>query len=58
MRVAMEILIAMEANAMDRYIKMGRAVEDDRCAKVFSALAEEERSHVGRMADLLERLPR
>jgi rhodanese-related sulfurtransferase len=58
MREAMEILIAMEANAMDRYIKMGRTVEDERCSKVFSALAEEERSHVGRMADLLERLPR
>ncbi len=56
-REILEIAIAMEANAMDRYIKMGRAVADDRSRKVFLALAEEERGHLDRMAALLDRSP-
>jgi rhodanese-related sulfurtransferase/rubrerythrin len=55
-RKILEAAIAMEANAMDRYIKMGRAVSDERSRKVFLALAEEERGHVDRMAALLDRM--
>lgn len=51
-----ELSLAMEANALDRYIKMGRAVEDERSRKVFLALAEEEQAHLTRMASLLDRL--
>ena len=55
-REILELSIAMEANALDRYIKMGRAVEDERSRKVFLALAEEEQAHLTRMASTLDRL--
>lgn len=47
--------VAMEANALDRYIKMGRAVGDDRSREVFLALAREEQSHLERMSSLMDR---
>lgn len=51
----LELSIAMEANALDRYIKMGRAVSDDRSREVFLALSREEKEHLERMAALLGR---
>jgi rubrerythrin len=51
----LELSIAMEANSLDRYIKMGRAVDDERARKVFLALSGEERSHLERMVSLLDR---
>jgi rubrerythrin len=56
LREILELSIAMEANALDRYIKMGRAVKDERSRKVFLALAGEERAHLTRMASTLDRL--
>jgi len=56
LRGILELSIAMEANALDRYIKMGRAVEDERSKKVFLALAGEEQAHLTRMASFLDRL--
>ena len=50
----LELAIAMEANALDRYIKMGRAVADERSREVFLALSREERKHLERMASLLD----
>jgi rubrerythrin len=52
----LELAIAMEANALDRYIKMGRAVADERSREVFLALSREERKHLERMTPLLDRL--
>ena len=52
---ALAFSIAMEANALDRYIKMGRAVGDDRSREAFLALAREEQSHLERMSSLLDR---
>lgn len=51
----LELAIAMEANALDRYIKMGRAVADERSREVFLALSREEQEHLERMASLLDR---
>ncbi|MEW6720746.1 MAG: rhodanese-like domain-containing protein [Thermodesulfobacteriota bacterium] len=56
-RGALDILISVEANAMDRYVKMGRAVSDADSRKVFLTLAEEERAHLQKLSDLLERMP-
>jgi len=56
LREVLELSIAMEANALDRYIKMGRMVEDERSRKVFLALAGEEQAHLTRMASFLDRL--
>jgi rubrerythrin len=52
----LELAIAMEANALDRYIKMGRAVADERSREVFLALSGEEQKHLERMTSLLDRL--
>jgi len=52
----LELAIAMEANALDRYIKMGRAVADERSSEVFLALSREEQKHLERMTALLGRL--
>ena len=51
----LELAIAMEANALDRYIKMGRAVADDQSREVFLALSREEQMHLERMTSLLDR---
>ncbi len=51
----LELAIAMEANALDRYIKMGRAVADERSREVFLALSREEQKHLERMTTLLDR---
>jgi len=51
----LELAIAMEANALDRYIKMGRQVADERSREVFLALSREEQKHLERMASLLDR---
>ena len=55
MKEILELAIAMEANALDRYIKMGRAVADERSREVFLALSREERKHLERMTSLLDR---
>ena len=55
-REILELAIAMEANSLDRYIKMGRAVGNDRSREVFQALAGEEQGHLERMTSLLDRL--
>jgi rubrerythrin len=52
----LEFAIAMEANSLDRYIKMEREVEDERSKEVFRSLAREEQEHLVRMASLLDRL--
>jgi rubrerythrin len=51
----LEFAIAMEANSLDRYIKMERAVEDERSKEVFHSLAREEQAHLVRMTSLLDR---
>lgn len=51
----LELAIAMEANALDRYIKMGRAVADERSREVFLTLSREEQKHLERMTTLLDR---
>jgi len=52
----LEIAVAMETSSLDRYLKMARAVEDPVSAEVFRTLSDEEKSHLERMADLLDRL--
>lgn len=51
----LELAIAMEANALDRYIKMGRAVAEERSREIFLSLSREERKHLERMTPLLDR---
>ncbi len=55
-REIVELAAAMEANSLDRYIKMGRSVGDESSREVFLALAAEEQAHLERMTSLLDRL--
>ena len=55
-REILELAVAMEANSLDRYIKMVRTVENDQTREVFRALAGEEQGHLERMTSLLNRL--
>ncbi len=52
----LEFSVAMEANALDRYIKMERAVADEPSRQVFRALSGEEQKHLERMTSLLDGL--
>jgi len=51
----LELAIAMEASALDRYVQMGRAVADERSREVFQSLSREEQKHLERMTSLLDR---
>ena len=55
MREVLELMMALEANAQDLYIRMSRRVEDKSKA-VFTSLAEEERAHLNKLADALAEL--
>jgi len=52
----LEFAIAMEANSLDRYIKMGRAIGDEHSKEIFRSLAREEQDHLDRTTSLLDRL--
>jgi rubrerythrin len=54
----LEFAVAMEANSLDRYSKMARAVTDEVSTQLFRTLGREENDHLERMASLLERLRR
>ena len=56
-RTVAEILdfaMALEVNAYDLYVKMGRKVEDEKAKKIFKTLAGEEHIHLRRLAALLD----
>jgi len=55
-REILEFAVAMQANSLDRYIKMERAVGDERSRELFRSLAREEQAHLVRMTSLLDRL--
>jgi rubrerythrin len=51
----LDLAIGLESNAYDLYIKMERAMEDERARRVFRLLAKEEQSHLEGMTVLLEK---
>ena len=54
-RDLLELSMALETDSYDLYIKMGRAVSGDRAKQVFDSLVEEEKVHLSRMAEVLDR---
>jgi rubrerythrin len=54
-REVIDLMMALEANAFDLYIRMSRRV-DDKSSEVFTSLAEEERTHLNRLAQALTAL--
>jgi rubrerythrin len=51
----LEIAISLEANSYDLYIKMGRKVEDPSAKRVFQMLSLEEKQHLRKMAEFMDR---
>jgi len=54
-RDVLELMMSLEANALDLYIRMSRRVEEE-ARGVFTELAEEERTHLNKLADALAEL--
>jgi len=52
---SIELAISLEVNALDLYIKMGRAIEDEKAQQIFEKLSEEEQAHLEKLADLLDK---
>lgn len=53
---ALELLMSLEVNAYDLYIMVGRSIEEGASREVFLHLAEEEKQHLARLSEMLERL--
>lgn len=51
----LDLLIALEANTFDLYLKLGRRVESDRARKVFIELSEEEARHLEKLSSIFEK---
>ena len=47
--------MALETDSYDLYIKMSRTVPGENAKKVFAQLVAEEKEHLARMAELLDR---
>jgi rubrerythrin len=52
---ALELSISLEVNAIDLYVKMERKVEESEAKKVFQVLSNQERRHLTRLSDFLEK---
>jgi rubrerythrin len=52
---SLELAIAMEVNALDLYIKMSRAIEDEQAQHIFKKLSEEEQAHLEKLTGLLDK---
>jgi rubrerythrin len=55
-RDLLELSMALETDSYDRYIKMSRRVPGEKAKKVFAHLVAEEKDHLSRMAELLDRI--
>ena len=50
----LDLLMALEANTFDLYLKLGRQVESDRARSIFMELSEEETRHLEQLASIFE----
>ncbi len=53
-REVLQFSMSLETNAYDLYLKMIPRMANEKSARVFKALAEEEKSHLDRMGKMLE----
>ena len=51
----LDLLMALEANTFDLYLKLGRQVASDRARSVFMELSEEEARHLEQLASIFEK---
>jgi len=55
LHAALELSVSLEANSYDLYIKMSRSMEDEQAQNVFKTLVTEEKHHLEKLAELLEK---
>ena len=51
----LDLMMALEANTFDLYLKMGRQVASERARSAFMKLSEEESRHLEKIASILEK---
>jgi rhodanese-related sulfurtransferase/rubrerythrin len=51
----LDLMMALEANTLDLYLKLGREVRSDRAGSAFKSLAEEETRHLEKLATVFEK---
>ncbi|MFZ5907071.1 MAG: ferritin-like domain-containing protein [Nitrospirota bacterium] len=54
-RDALDLSVSLEANSYDLYIKMSQSMKDEHSRNVFETLVKEERYHLRKLAELLEK---
>ena len=50
----LDLMMALEANTFDLYLKLGRQVDSDEARSVFMALSEEEKLHLETLTEVFE----
>ncbi|MBE0427431.1 MAG: ferritin family protein [Nitrospirae bacterium] len=55
LNAALELSVSLEANSYDLYIKMSRSMQDEHAQNVFKTLVTEEKQHLEKLAELLEK---
>jgi len=50
----LELAISLETNSYDLYLKLENRMEDKDARRVFARIAQEEKDHLSRLADLLD----
>ena len=52
---ALELSVSLEVNSYDLYIKMSRSMKDEHARNVFKTLVTDEKYHLEKLAELLEK---
>jgi rubrerythrin len=52
----LHVTIALETNAYDRYLKMADRVEDPESKRIFRTISGEERDHLARMTQMMDKI--
>jgi len=55
LNAALDLSVSLEANSYDLYIKMSRNMKDEHAQNVFRTLVTEEKHHLEKLAELLEK---
>ena len=51
----LDLMMALEANTFDLYLKLGRQVASERARSAFMKLSEEESRHLEKLASIFEK---
>ena len=51
----LDVMMALEANTLDLYLKLGRQVASERAGRVFVELSEEQVRHLEQLGSILEK---